>query len=202
MNGINEQEFIRIPDYNFTISSSSSYVPRYVPRYRTGAYAIMIALYNGYLIKEAQQYYKKRSTPSIEKGKQLEIIIEIEDILTIKLVFTLETELSIMLAFEQPEIIEIEDTFDYKPCFTLESDSYCTNPNYPMDMESSFNSITNSKPIELAPDYVIERKRLDNLIESIKDGRLGEQKFHLSKSGHNLVDDLEDALKLEIENIK
>ncbi|CAJ0753776.1 8750_t:CDS:2 [Entrophospora sp. SA101] len=186
MNGINEQEFIRIPDYNFTISSSSSYVPRYVPRYRTGAYAIMIALYNGYLIKEAQQYYKKRSTPSIEKGKQLEIIIEIEDILTIKLVFTLETELSIMDACE----------FDI-----LEIDSYCTNPNYPMDMESSFNSITNSKPIELAPDYVIERKRLDNLIESIKDGRLGEQKFHLSKSGHNLVDDLEDALKLEIENI-
>ncbi|CAJ0852196.1 6469_t:CDS:2 [Entrophospora sp. SA101] len=100
----------------------------------------MIALYNGYLIKEAQQYCdsdKKRSTPSIEKGKQLEIIIEIEDILTIKLVFTLETELSIMDACE----------FDI-----LEIDSYCTNPNYPMDMESSFNSITNSKPIELAPD--------------------------------------------------
>nr|CAG8588790.1 3458_t:CDS:2 [Entrophospora candida] len=169
MNGINEQEFIRIPDVNFVEDNE----------------------------------IKKRSTPSIEKGKQPEIIIEIEDILIIKLVFTLETELSNNnynggLLNNEFDILELIDTCEFD---ILEIDSYCTNPNYPMDMESSFNSITNSKPIELAPDYVIERKRLDNLIESIKDGRLGEQKFHLSKSGHNLVDDLEDALKLEIENI-
>ncbi|KAL8912474.1 MAG: hypothetical protein Q9172_007499 [Xanthocarpia lactea] len=36
---------------------------------------------------------------------------------------------------------------------------------------------------EIALDYIIERKRLDDLISSIKDGRFHEQKFRLRKSG-------------------
>ncbi|CAG8463046.1 8991_t:CDS:2 [Funneliformis caledonium] len=36
---------------------------------------------------------------------------------------------------------------------------------------------------ELVLDYVIERKRMDDLVGSIKDGRFREQKFRLSRSG-------------------
>ncbi|KAL8976092.1 MAG: hypothetical protein Q9205_007839, partial [Flavoplaca limonia] len=36
---------------------------------------------------------------------------------------------------------------------------------------------------EIALDYIVERKRLDDLISSIKDGRFHEQKFRLRKSG-------------------
>ncbi|KAL9591544.1 MAG: hypothetical protein Q9179_007616, partial [Wetmoreana sp. 5 TL-2023] len=36
---------------------------------------------------------------------------------------------------------------------------------------------------EIALDYIIERKRLDDLISSIKDGRFHEQKFRLRRSG-------------------
>jgi crossover junction endonuclease MUS81 len=36
---------------------------------------------------------------------------------------------------------------------------------------------------EIVLDYIMERKRLDDLISSIKDGRLHEQKFRLRKSG-------------------
>ncbi|KAL8885992.1 MAG: hypothetical protein Q9192_006553, partial [Flavoplaca navasiana] len=46
---------------------------------------------------------------------------------------------------------------------------------------------------EIALDYIIERKRLDDLISSIKDGRFHEQKFRLRKSGvKNVVYLLED----------
>lgn len=40
---------------------------------------------------------------------------------------------------------------------------------------------------ELALDWVIERKRLDDLVSSITDGRFQEQKFRLRKSGANHV---------------
>ena len=36
---------------------------------------------------------------------------------------------------------------------------------------------------ELALDWIVERKRLDDLVGSIKDGRFNEQKFRLKKSG-------------------
>ncbi|KAG9233104.1 hypothetical protein BJ875DRAFT_58065 [Amylocarpus encephaloides] len=36
---------------------------------------------------------------------------------------------------------------------------------------------------EIVLDYIVERKRLDDLISSIKDGRFHEQKFRLKKSG-------------------
>ncbi|KAL8931711.1 MAG: hypothetical protein Q9216_007100, partial [Gyalolechia sp. 2 TL-2023] len=36
---------------------------------------------------------------------------------------------------------------------------------------------------EIALDYIVERKRLDDLISSIKDGRFHEQKFRLRRSG-------------------
>ena len=46
---------------------------------------------------------------------------------------------------------------------------------------------------EIALDYIVERKRLDDLISSIKDGRFHEQKFRLRKSGvRNVVYLVED----------
>lgn len=36
---------------------------------------------------------------------------------------------------------------------------------------------------EIALDWIVERKRLDDLVESIKDGRFDEQKFRLRRSG-------------------
>ncbi|KAG0307720.1 Crossover junction endonuclease mus81 [Dissophora globulifera] len=39
------------------------------------------------------------------------------------------------------------------------------------------------KPDELVLDYVVERKRMDDLVSSIKDGRFLEQKFRLRRSG-------------------
>ncbi|KAL8726332.1 MAG: hypothetical protein Q9181_006091, partial [Wetmoreana brouardii] len=47
---------------------------------------------------------------------------------------------------------------------------------------------------EIALDYIIERKRLDDLINSIKDGRFHEQKFRLRRSGvKNVVYLIEDT---------
>ncbi|PKY33381.1 hypothetical protein RhiirB3_420509 [Rhizophagus irregularis] len=43
-----------------------------------------------------------------------------------------------------------------------------------------YNSFTQE---EIVLDYIIERKRMDDLISSIKDGRFREQKFRLSRSG-------------------
>ncbi|RCI07818.1 hypothetical protein L249_5837 [Ophiocordyceps polyrhachis-furcata BCC 54312] len=40
---------------------------------------------------------------------------------------------------------------------------------------------------EVALDWIVERKRLDDLINSIKDGRFHEQKFRLKRSGVNRV---------------
>ncbi|KAF9109758.1 Crossover junction endonuclease mus81 [Mortierella sp. AM989] len=38
-------------------------------------------------------------------------------------------------------------------------------------------------PEEIVLDYIVERKRMDDLISSIKDGRFNEQKFRLKRSG-------------------
>ncbi|RIA93696.1 hypothetical protein C1645_761897 [Glomus cerebriforme] len=43
------------------------------------------------------------------------------------------------------------------------------------------NSLTRQDEVVL--DYIIERKRMDDLVSSIKDGRFREQKFRLSRSG-------------------
>ena len=61
----------------------------------------------------------------------------------------------------------------------------CTNPHFLTDHGEDGT--------EIALDYIIERKRLDDLISSIKDGRFHEQKFRLRKSGvKNVVYLLED----------
>ena len=46
---------------------------------------------------------------------------------------------------------------------------------------------------EIALDYIVERKRLDDLVGSVKDGRFSEQKFRLRRSGvKNVVYLIED----------
>lgn len=61
----------------------------------------------------------------------------------------------------------------------------CTDPQ--------FLSCHGEEGSEVALDYIIERKRLDDLISSIKDGRFHEQKFRLRRSGvKNVVYLLED----------
>lgn len=61
----------------------------------------------------------------------------------------------------------------------------CTDP--------LFLSYHGEEGSEVALDYIIERKRLDDLISSIKDGRFHEQKFRLRRTGvKNVVYLLED----------
>ena len=61
----------------------------------------------------------------------------------------------------------------------------CTDPQ--------FLSCHGEEGSEVALDYIIERKRLDDLISSIKDGRFHEQKFRLRRTGvKNVVYLLED----------
>ncbi|CAJ0850600.1 1292_t:CDS:2 [Entrophospora sp. SA101] len=136
----------------------------------------------------------------------------------------------------QQGAIEIEDNLTAEPVLTLEP--YCSNninlPNYDFEdrdfiqdalinrgVKLSVRSLelgdvlwvakkygSTTKDEEIVLDYIIERKRMDDLIGSIKDGRFREQKFRLSKSGINniiyLVEDydLESALEFGIENIK
>ncbi|KAH6663796.1 hypothetical protein B0J14DRAFT_252961 [Halenospora varia] len=45
------------------------------------------------------------------------------------------------------------------------------------------SSISGETSTEIVLDYIVERKRLDDLVGSIKDGRFHEQKFRLKKSG-------------------
>ncbi len=61
---------------------------------------------------------------------------------------------------------------------------------------------------ELVLDYVVERKRMDDLVGSIKDGRFREQKFRLSRSGMGqiiyLIEDynLKEAAEFGMDAIK
>ncbi|CAG8494658.1 7514_t:CDS:2 [Dentiscutata erythropus] len=50
---------------------------------------------------------------------------------------------------------------------------------------------------ELVLDYILERKRMDDLVGSIKDGRFREQKFRLSKSGAGQIIYLIEDYNLE-----
>ncbi|CAH1766100.1 1752_t:CDS:2 [Entrophospora sp. SA101] len=120
----------------------------------------------------------------------------------------------------QQGAIEIEDNLTAEPVLTLEP--YCSNninlPNYDFEdrdfiqdalinrgVKLSVRSLelgdvlwvakkygSTTKDEEIVLDYIIERKRMDDLIGSIKDGRFREQKDY----------DLESALEFGIENIK
>ncbi|KAI8965933.1 hypothetical protein F5Y11DRAFT_343925 [Daldinia sp. FL1419] len=49
--------------------------------------------------------------------------------------------------------------------------------------DANFLSRLGAEGDEVVLDYIVERKRLDDLISSIKDGRFHEQKFRLNRSG-------------------
>lgn len=49
--------------------------------------------------------------------------------------------------------------------------------------DANFLSRCGAEGDEVVLDYVVERKRLDDLISSVKDGRFHEQKFRLKRSG-------------------
>lgn len=53
---------------------------------------------------------------------------------------------------------------------------------------------------EVVLDYIVERKRLDDLIGSIKDGRFHEQKFRLKRSGVRHVTYLVEEMSLDREH--
>lgn len=53
---------------------------------------------------------------------------------------------------------------------------------------------------EVVLDYIVERKRLDDLIGSIKDGRFREQKFRLKRSGVRHVTYLVEEISLDREH--
>ncbi|KKY36093.1 putative crossover junction endonuclease mus81 [Diaporthe ampelina] len=53
---------------------------------------------------------------------------------------------------------------------------------------------------EIVLDYIVERKRLDDLIGSIKDGRFHEQKFRLKRSGVRHVTYLVEEISLDREH--
>jgi crossover junction endonuclease MUS81 len=53
---------------------------------------------------------------------------------------------------------------------------------------------------EIMLDYIVERKRLDDLIGSIKDGRFHEQKFRLRRSGVNNVTYIIEDFSISAEN--
>lgn len=55
---------------------------------------------------------------------------------------------------------------------------------------------------EILLDYIVERKRLDDLIGSIKDGRFHEQKFRLRKSGIKNVIYIIEEFSISVENSK
>lgn len=57
------------------------------------------------------------------------------------------------------------------------------NPPYADSLRPANTGDENSGKVEIVLEHILERKRLDDLISSIKDGRFHEQKFRLHKSG-------------------
>jgi crossover junction endonuclease MUS81 len=55
---------------------------------------------------------------------------------------------------------------------------------------------------EVLLDYIIERKRLDDLVSSIKDGRFHEQKFRLRKSGVKNVIYIIEEISMNADNFQ
>ncbi|KAI0017244.1 hypothetical protein F4780DRAFT_613718 [Xylariomycetidae sp. FL0641] len=70
----------------------------------------------------------------------------------------------------------------------------CHDPN--------FLPRTGSEGDEVVLDWIVERKRLDDLIGSIKDGRFHEQKFRLKRSGVKNVIYIVEEMALDSENVK
>ncbi|KAI1345185.1 ERCC4 domain-containing protein [Xylariaceae sp. FL0016] len=70
----------------------------------------------------------------------------------------------------------------------------CHDPN--------FLSRCGSEGDEIVLDWIVERKRLDDLIGSIKDGRFHEQKFRLKRSGVKNVIYIVEELAMDSENYK
>lgn len=63
--------------------------------------------------------------------------------------------------------------------------------------DKGFLSKAGAEGEEVVLDYIIERKRLDDLIGSIKDGRFNEQKFRLRRSGVKHVTYLVEEISLD-----
>ena len=57
------------------------------------------------------------------------------------------------------------------------------NPLYADSLKAAKIGDENDAKVEVVLEHILERKRLDDLISSIKDGRFHEQKFRLHKSG-------------------
>ena len=57
------------------------------------------------------------------------------------------------------------------------------NPLYADSLKAANVGDEDSDKVEIVLEHILERKRLDDLISSIKDGRFHEQKFRLHKSG-------------------
>lgn len=55
---------------------------------------------------------------------------------------------------------------------------------------------------EVVLDYIVERKRLDDLIGSIKDGRFREQKFRLKRSGMKFVTYIFEEISLDQDHFR
>ncbi|KAI1455677.1 crossover junction endonuclease MUS81 [Annulohypoxylon moriforme] len=69
----------------------------------------------------------------------------------------------------------------------------CKDPN--------FLSRHGAEGDEIVLDYVIERKRLDDLISSVKDGRFHEQKFRLKRSGIKNVVYIVEEISMDSETL-
>lgn len=67
--------------------------------------------------------------------------------------------------------------------------------------DASFLSRSGAEGDEVVLDWIVERKRLDDLIGSIKDGRFHEQKFRLKKSGVKNVIYIVEEKRMDAEGL-
>ncbi|KAH7035008.1 crossover junction endonuclease MUS81 [Microdochium trichocladiopsis] len=67
--------------------------------------------------------------------------------------------------------------------------------------DSNFLSRAGAEGDEIVLDWIVERKRLDDLIGSIKDGRFHEQKFRLKKSGVKNVIYIVEEMRMDAEGL-
>ncbi|OTB08802.1 hypothetical protein M426DRAFT_71100 [Hypoxylon sp. CI-4A] len=67
--------------------------------------------------------------------------------------------------------------------------------------DANFLSRLGAEGDEVVLDYVVERKRLDDLISSVKDGRFHEQKFRLKRSGIKNVVYIVEEVSMDSETL-
>ncbi|KAI1383246.1 crossover junction endonuclease MUS81 [Hypoxylon trugodes] len=67
--------------------------------------------------------------------------------------------------------------------------------------EANFLSRLGAEGDEVVLDYIVERKRLDDLISSVKDGRFHEQKFRLKRSGVKNVVYIIEEISMDAETL-